>query len=107
MAISKEGFIVLAKAAVEQSKYERELWHQIIDVAKKHGQDTDFIGLDINTNKIADAICQILGDNFGYFLYECEASFDIMNENITLPDGKHPEIKSYEDLYEFCKGECK
>lgn len=99
--ISKEQYVVLAKAFIQQEKYDDELMGTIKLTAKKYGQGSDFLGLCCGDGIIMRAVLDLLGDDFSYYLYECNGNFAKFNEGTCLSDGNHPNVQSLEDLYDF------
>lgn len=101
--MNKENFVKLAKGYIRQEKYEDEFRDLVYSTADKYGQDKDFLGLPLGTNKIMSPVLDILGDDFSYFHYDCGDDFEKFNNNIKLADGGHPNVHSLEDLYDFAK----
>ena len=103
--LDKETYIKLAEVYCKQQKYEEEVKESVLELARKHGVYTDFIGLCSNADLVMNVLYKILGDNFNYFFYECDRSFEKFNNNITLADGSHQNVQSFGDLWEFENGE--
>lgn len=99
----KETFVKLAEGYIRQDKYEDEFRDMVNDLAEKHKQDIDFLGLPFGTNAIMSPVLDALGDDFSYFHYDCGDDFNKFNKNITLKNGSHPKVHSLEDLYDFTK----
>lgn len=102
--MTKEQWVRLAEAYMAENGY----WEDLLDakkrLAKKHGIDQDFIGLDSGYGPLLDTVASILGDDFCYFYYDCSASYSKFNKGVTLQDGSHPDVYSLEDLYYFAYG---
>lgn len=101
--MNKETFIALAKAYMRQERYEDEYFKALKDIAKKHKQEIDFLGLPMGSSLIMRPVADALGDDFSYFWYDCRGSFEKFNKGVVLADGSHPNVKSLEDLYDFAK----
>lgn len=103
--MTKTEWVKLAGAYISEAGY----WHDLYEFkhknAEKYGLGTDFIGTDYFDGPITLVIEKLLGEDFSYWHYDCEKSFDEFNKRITLPDGSHPAVHSLEDLYDFGKGE--
>ena len=99
--ISKEQFVVLAEAYIRQERYEDEVQDRTKDIAKKHGQGTEFLGVSVGTDIIMGAVLDLLGDDFSYYFYECDGDFAKFNDGVCSMEGKHPNVQSLEDLYDF------
>lgn len=101
--MNKDIFVKLAEGYIRQESYEDEFRDLVYSTAGKYGQDKDFLGLPLGTNKIMNPVLDILGDDFSYFHYDCRNDFERFNNNIKLADGGHPNVHSLEDLYDFAK----
>ena len=101
--MDKETFVKLAEGYILQEKYEDEFRDMVNDLAGKHKQDVDFLGLPFGTNAIMSPVLDILGDDFSYFHYDCGDDFNKFNKNITLKDGSHPKVRTLAGLYKFSK----
>lgn len=101
--MTKAEWLKLAKAYISESGYWRELYELKIKTAEKHGLDTDFVGNDYFDGPLTAAIEDLLGDDFCYWCYDCDQSFEAFNKRVTLADGSHPNIHSLEELYEFAQ----
>lgn len=99
--ISKEQYVHLAEAYIQQEKYEDELRNTIKLTAKKYGQRGDFLGLCSGDGIIMEAVLDLLGDDFSYYFYECDGDFAKFNDGVCSMEGKHPNVHSLEDLYDF------
>lgn len=99
--ITKEQFVKLAEAIVDHQDYELDLSKSIFETAKKHGQPTDFLGLPMMCERLENAVLSMLGEDFDYWLFECERNFKKFSNNITFKDGSHPRVKNLGDLYDF------
>ena len=99
--LTREQFVKLAEAVVEHDNYAEDLRKCIIKTAKKHGQDVDFLGLPMQFVTLEDAIVDILGSDFSYWMFDCNQSFEKFNNRITFKDGSHPDVSSFDDLYDF------
>lgn len=100
----KEIFISLAEAYLNNVSYRDKLYNSIKDLATEHGEETDFLGLPYEGTNISNTILEILDgrfEDFSYFVFECDKSFDRYNEGITLENGEHPDVHSLGDLYDF------
>lgn len=102
--LSKEAFIKLAEAYSKQEKYENELKSSVHSLAEKYKIYTGFIGLTNTSDLIMDVVLDLLGDDFSYYFYDCEESFDRFNKNTTLADGTHPNVKDFGELWEYSQG---
>ena len=102
-------FEILATGYMKQERYHRELYDQVVKVAKKHKVQTDFIGLpdedDLALNAIADAIRTFdTNETFEYFYYDCKADYDKFNQAISWEsNGKtyRPDCYDLETLWEY------
>lgn len=101
--MNKEIFVKLAEGYIRQEHYEDEFRDMVNDLAGKHKQDIDFLGLPFGTNAIMSPVLDVLGDDFSYFHYDCKDNFEKFNDNIKLADDSHPNVHSLEDLYDFAK----
>lgn len=99
--ITKTQFVKLAEAFMAQVDYEEEVRKMILETAKKHRRDADFLGLTCDSSWLLDALLDVLGDDFCYYYYDCSKSFEQFNKKITMVDGSHPDVHSLEDLYDF------
>ena len=99
--ITKKQFVKLAEALISQVEYEEELSDTVHAVAKKYRRGTDFLGLPSDSEVLMGAVLNILGDDFSYYHFDCNKSFEQFNEKITMADGSHPDVHSLEDLYDF------
>lgn len=99
--MNKETFVKLATAYMAQENYEDEYRDTIYKLAEKYHQERDFLGLPFGTNPIMDTVLTLLGEEFSYFCYDCEGSFDEYNKRITYKDGSHPNVHSFEELYDL------
>ena len=103
-ALDKETYIKLAEAYCKQEAYEEEAKKGILEVAEKHNVYLGFICLPTNSDLIMGVVYEILGDNFSYYFYECDKSFEKFNKGVTLKDGSHPNVQSFGDMWEFENG---
>ena len=103
--LDKETYIKLAEAYCKQHKYEEEVRESVLELARKYGLYTDFIGLCSSADLVMNVLYEILGDNFNYYFYEFGKSFEKFNNNVTLEDGSHPNVQNFGDLWEFENGE--
>ena len=99
--LSKEAFIKLAEAYSKQEKYEKELSNNLEAINEKYKVYMGFIGLSSSSDLIMDVVLDLLGEDFSYYFYEYDESFDKFNKNTTLADGTHPNIKDFGELWEF------
>lgn len=99
--ISKEQYVHLAEAYIRQGEYEYELQDTVRQTAKKYGLSTDFLGRSEETGIIMGAVLDLLGDDFSYYFYECDGDFAKFNDGVCSMEGKHPNVHSLEDLYDF------
>lgn len=101
MKLNKEDWTKLAEAVHKDHDALQEIYEAKQKINKKYGLDTDFVGMDCDNLKMFDAALSILGEEFDYFLFECGGKWDEYNQRVTYTaDGSHPNIHSYEDLYE-------
>lgn len=103
--VDRNTFVALAKAFIKDYSYLDELDNTQRSLAEKFGIETDFLGLPYFGGNLFDTVIELLGDDFSYWYYDCEQSFDKFNENITFPDDTHPDIHSLEDLWKFSRVE--
>ena len=101
--LSKEAFIKLAEAYSKQENYEKELSNNLEAVTEKYKVHMGFIGLSTSSELIMDVVLDLLGDDFIYYFYDCDESFDKFNKNILLEGGKHPNVNNFGELWEFNK----
>lgn len=99
--LSKEAFIKLAEAYSKQENYEKELSNNLEAINEKYKVYMGFIGLSNSSDLIMDVVLDLLGEDFSYYFYEYDESFDKFNKNTTLADGTHPNVKDFGDLWEF------
>lgn len=99
--LDKETYIKLAEAYCKQEAYECKVRESVKNIADEHDVYTGFIGFTISTQLIMSTILKLLGDEFDFFFYECDRSFDKYNSSITHKDGSHPDVKDFGDLWEF------
>ena len=99
--LSKEAFIKLAEAYSNQEKYEKELSNNIEAINEKYKVYMGFIGLSNSSDLIMNVVLGLLGEDFSYYFYEYDESFNKFNKNTTLADGTHPNVKDFGDLWEF------
>lgn len=99
--LSKEAFVKLAEAYSKQEKYENELKNSVHSLAEKYKIYAGFIGLTNTSDLIMDVALDLLGDDFSYYFYDCDGSFDRFNKNTTLADESHPNVSNFEELWEF------
>lgn len=100
-SLDKETYIKLAKAYSKQEIYEDKVTESVKAMADEQGIHLDFIGLPVSTSLIMDAVSDILGEEFAFFFYDCDRSFEKYNSKITLDDGSHPDVKDFGDLWEL------
>jgi len=99
--LSKEDFIKLAEAYSKQENYEKELSNNLETINEKYKVYMGFIGLSNSSGLIMDVVLDLLGDDFSYYFYDCDGSFDKFNKNILLEGGKHPNVNNFGELWEF------
>lgn len=99
--LSKEAFIKLAEAYSKQESYERDLRSNLNLITKRYEVYMGFIGLPNSSELIMDVVLDLLGEDFSYYFYDYDESFNKFNKNTTLADGTHPNIKDFGDLWEF------
>lgn len=99
--LSKEAFIKLAEAYSMQENYEKELSNNLEAINEKYKVYMGFIGLSNSSDLIMDVVLDLLGDDFSYYFYDCNESFDKFNKNILLRGGKHPNVNNFGELWEF------
>ena len=99
--LNKEAFIKLAEAYSKQENYEKELSNNLEAINEKYKVYMGFIGLSSSSDLIMDVVLDLLGEDFSYYFYDCDESFDKFNKNTTLADGTHPNVKDFGDLWEF------
>ena len=97
----KEVFVALAKAYINDVTYLDELYDTTCNTAQKYNIETDFLGFTYFSGKMGETILDLLGDDFSYWYYECDQSFEKFNDNIEYSDGTHPEVYSLSDLFDF------
>ena len=85
--LSKEAFIKLAEAYSKQEKYENELKSSVHSLAEKYKVYMGFIGLSSSSDLIMDVVLDLLGEDFSYYFYDYDESFNKFNKNTTLADG--------------------
>lgn len=99
--LSREAFIKLAEAYSKQENYEKELSNNLEAINEKYKVYMGFIGLSSSSELIMDVVLDLLGEDFSYYFYDCNESFDKFNKNTTLADGTHPTVKDFGELWEF------
>lgn len=99
--MTKTEWLKLAKAYIAESGYWHELYELKIKTAEKHGIGTDFVGNDYFDGPLTTAIEDLLGDDFCYWYYDCDQSFEAFNKRTTFADGSHPNVKSLEEIYDY------
>lgn len=99
--LNKEAFIKLAEAFSKQENYEKDLRSHLNLITKRYKICMGFIDLPNTSELIMDVVLDLLGDDFSYYFYDCNASFDKFNKNILLEGGKHPNVNNFGELWEF------
>lgn len=99
--LNKEAFIKLAEAYSKQENYEKELSNNLEAVTEKYKVYMGFVGFPSASDLIMDVVLDLLGEDFSYYFYDCNESFDKFNKNTTLADGVHPTVKDFGELWEF------
>lgn len=99
--LSKEAFIKLAEAYSKQENYEKELSNNLEAINEKYKVYMGFIGFPSASDLIMDVVLDLLGEDFSYYFYDCNESFDKFNKNTTLADGTCPTVKDFGELWEF------
>ena len=99
--LNKEAFIKLAEAYSKQENYEKELSNNLETINEKYKVYMGFIGLSNSSGLIMDVVLDLLGEDFSYYFYDCNESFDKFNKNTTITDGTHPTVKDFCELWEF------
>ena len=100
LGIDKETYIKLGEAYASHSKYLQESYNAIRDVAKKFQVTTDFLGFPVEDALLMNAVLDIMGEEYAYWLYDCEGSFKSYNAKVTFY-GKHPNARNLGDLYDL------
>lgn len=101
--VDEPTFLALAEAYVKDYSYLDELDNMQRELADKYTIEKDFLGLPYFGGNLFTAVSNLLGDDFSYWYYDCEQSFDKFNKNVTFKDGTHPDIHSLSDLWAFSK----
>lgn len=101
----KTDWLKLADAYIDEAGYWHELYKTKIKIAEEHSIDTDFIGTDYFSGPMLSAVEDLLGEDFCYWCYDCDKSFEAFNKRVTFADGSHPNVHSLEELYEFAQEE--
>ena len=99
--LNKEAFIKLAEAYSRQENYEKELSNNLETINEKYKVYMGFVGFPSASDLIMDVVLNLLGEDFSYYFYDCNESFDKFNKNTTLADGTHPTVKDFGELWEF------
>lgn len=99
--LNKEAFIKLAAAFSNQENYEKELSNNLETINEKYKVYMGFVGFPSASDLIMDVVLNLLGEDFSYYFYDCNESFDKFNKNTTLADGTHPTVKDFGELWEF------
>lgn len=99
----KKDWLKLAEAYIAEAGYWHELYETKIRIAEAHSIDTDFIGNDYFSGPMVSAVEGLLGEDFCYWCYDCDKSFEAFNKRVTLADGTHPNVHSLEELYELAQ----
>lgn len=99
--LSKEAFIKLAEAYSKQENYEKELSNNLETINEKYKVYMGFVGFPSASDLIMDVVLDLLGEDFSYYFYDCNESFDKFNKNTTLADGTHPNVNNFGELWEF------
>nr|DAR58099.1 MAG TPA: hypothetical protein [Caudoviricetes sp.] len=99
--LSKGAFIKLAEAYSRQENYEKELSNNLETINGKYKVYMGFVGFPSASDLIMDVVLDLLGEDFSYYFYDCNESFDKFNKNTTLADGAHPTVKDFGELWEF------
>ena len=99
-SLNKDQWVKLAKAVWQDNRALNELSDAKQEINKKYGLETDFVGDDFGYLHTLSVVVEILGEEFDYFLYECDGNFQTFNERVTyIADNSHPDVHSIEDLY--------
>jgi len=101
--MTKSEWLKLTKAYIAEAGYWYELHKTKIRIAKAHSIDTEFIGTDYFSGPMSSAVEGLLGEDFCYWYYDCDQSFEEFNKRVTFADGSHPNVHSLEELYEFAQ----
>lgn len=99
--LNKEAFIKLAEAYSKQENYEKELSNNLETINEKYKVYMGFVGFPSASDLIMDVVLDLLGEDFSYYFYDCNESFDKFNKNTTLAGGTHPTVKDFGELWEF------
>ena len=99
--LNKEAFIKLAEAYSKQENYEKELSNNLETINEKYKVYMGFVGFPSASDLIMDVVLDLLGEDFSYYFYDCGEDFDKFNKNTTLADGTHPNVKDFDELWEF------
>lgn len=99
--LDKKAFIKLAEAYSKQENYEKELSNNLETINEKYKVYMGFVGFPSASDLIMDVVLDLLGEDFSYYFYDCNESFDKFNKNTTLADGTHPNVKDFGELWEF------
>lgn len=99
--LSKEAFIKLAAAFSNQENYEKELSNNLETINEKYKVYMGFVGFPSASDLIMDVVLNLLGEDFSYYFYDCNESFDKFNKNTLLEGGKHPNVNNFGELWEF------
>lgn len=101
--VDEATFVALAEAFIKDYSYLDELDNAQRELADKFGIEKDFLGLPYFGGNLFTAVSNLLGDDFSYWYYDCEQSFEKFNDGVTLKDGTHPDVHSLSDLWDFSK----
>lgn len=100
--LDKETFTKLATAYSMQRNIYDDVENSINSALKKHCVEAlpMYMLADLN-GAIMDEVLNVLGDEFAYWMYECDQDFDKYCQNIERKDGSHPDVHNFEEMWEF------
>ena len=98
--LNKQVFVTLATACTEEALFQDKLLDAIKSVTEGSGRPLDFIQLPYTADKLIDIVAEVLGEDYEYWLYECDCDWDKYCQNTTYPDGHHPDVHDFGSMWE-------
>ena len=103
--IDKETWVKLAEAQIADRRYAEDLYDAKRRLAKHYNIEADFIGLDIFSGRANEAVDELLGEEFEYFMYECGGDWEEYNARCSSCAEEWKYVDTLEELYNISMGE--
>lgn len=102
--MDKDTWVKLAKGFVKDQQFFGELEDAMRKIRTRAKTGLDYCNLPYEAEILVNTVSDVLGEDFSYWYYDCNKSFDKFNKRVTfLTDGSHPNVNSLEELYDFIK----